>query len=251
MKDHPPQWNLARVLSHRGWWSRRAAVALVRAGKVSVCGRVMDEASALVSPKAHIVVSGLTLPGLGTVCLWRYHKACGLLVSHRDSQGRRTIFDVLPSCLRKEAGRLRTVGRLDRNSEGLLLLTNDGALKRFLELPRSGILRKYRVRVQGLPRESDLLRLSRGLCVEGTRYRSVRTRLLRCGRSNAWLEMQLSEGRNREIRKLCGFFGWRVNRLIRTHYGPWHLGSLRIGEAASARLQDLSHVPPTILRERS
>ncbi|MDF3075669.1 MAG: rluB, partial [Alphaproteobacteria bacterium] len=170
-----------------------------------------------------IMVDGQKLPAAERTRLWRYHKPAGLIVSNRDPEGRQTIFDTLPSGL----PRVISVGRLDYNSEGLLLLTNDGALARKLELPSTGWTRRYRVRVHGSVPERALADMARGMTVDGVQYGPIKARLDRTQRSNAWLTLALEEGKNREIRKVMEYIGVPVSRLIRIGYGPFALGDLQ------------------------
>ncbi|MEM6489570.1 MAG: pseudouridine synthase, partial [Pseudomonadota bacterium] len=170
--------------------------------------------------------------------LWRYHKPAGLVTSARDEQGRPTVFDRLPPNL----PRVVSVGRLDLASEGLLLLTNDGGLKRRLELPSTGWLRRYRVRVRGTPRPDTLAPLERGIEVEGERFQPMQVALDRQQGANAWLTVGLREGRNREIRRAMEAVGLEVNRLIRVSYGPFQLGDLAAGAVDEVR--------PRVLRDQ-
>lgn len=177
------------------------------------------------TPDQRITVDGKPLPVPEAPRLFRFHKPRGLLTAARDPHGRPTIYDGLPA----ELPRLMPVGRLDMNSEGLLLLTNDGELKRRLELPSTGWVRRYRVRVFGRVEEAALARLGDGVVVEGVAYGPIRARLDSQRGDNAWLTMALTEGRNREIRRVCEHLGYRVNRLIRLAYGPFQLGGLPRG----------------------
>ncbi|MBV9552328.1 MAG: pseudouridine synthase, partial [Alphaproteobacteria bacterium] len=178
-----------------------------------------------VTMASDIRVDGLPLPEPQRPRLWRYHKPAGLVTTHRDEKGRRTVFDALP----KELPRLISIGRLDLNSEGLLLLTNDGALARRLELPATGWLRRYKVRVHGTVDPARLAALEKGLTVDGVRYGSIRVQLERQQGSNAWLALSLREGKNREVRRVLEQLGYPVTRLIRLAYGPFQLGHLARG----------------------
>ncbi len=216
---------IAKVIARAGICSRRDAEKLIAAGRVSVDGTVIRSPALDVTPDQAIVVDGKPLPGAERTRLFRLHKKRGLVTTARDPQGRPTVFDALPPGL----PRLISIGRLDINSEGLLLLTNDGELARRLELPATGWVRRYRVRVNGDVEPSALKKLADGIIVDGVRYGAVRAALDRQQGDNAWLTMSLTEGRNREIRKLCEHFGWQVNRLIRIAYGPFQLGVLEAG----------------------
>ncbi len=192
----------------------------------------------VVTEASRIVVDGKPLQAAEPTRLWRYHKKAGLMTTHRDPQNRTTLFELLPATM----PRVVSVGRLDINSEGLLLLTNDGALARRLELPANGWLRRYRVRVHGKPEPEQLAALAKGVTVEGVRYGPIRAVLDRQQGANAWLTVAITEGRNREIRKVMAHLGFSVTRLIRVSYGPFQLGLLEPGE--------VDEVPARVLREQ-
>ncbi|MBM3569136.1 MAG: rRNA pseudouridine synthase [Alphaproteobacteria bacterium] len=216
---------LAKWIARAGLCSRREAERWILAGRVAVDGAAVASPALDIDDPARIAVDGRPLPGADKARLWRYHKPRGLLVSHRDPQGRPTVFQGLPA----ELGRVISVGRLDFNSEGLLLLTNDGALARRLELPETGWARRYRVRVHGKPEAAALERLAQGVRVGGIAYGPIKAALERQQGSNAWLTLSLAEGKNREVRKVLEAQGLFVNRLIRTAYGPFQLGQLEPG----------------------
>lgn len=234
---------IAKRLARAGLCSRRDAERWIAAGRVEVDGRVLDSPALTVLPHQRIVVDGRALGAVEPTALWRYHKPSGLVTTNRDPQGRETIFDRLPPSL----PRVMTVGRLDLTTEGLLLLTNDGELARFLELPSTGWARRYRVRVRGRPDEAALARLAAGVTVDGVRYGPVHAALDRTQGANAWLTMSIREGKNREVRRICEQLGLTANRLIRTAYGPFQLGKLERGavERVPERVlrQQLSHWP--------
>jgi 23S rRNA pseudouridine2605 synthase len=193
----------------------------------------------LVVTAAHdIRVDGEPIPAPDRVRLWRYHKPAGLVTTHRDEKGRPTVFDALP----KELPRLISVGRLDLNSEGLLLLTNDGALARRLELPATGWMRRYKVRVHGVVDPPRLAALAGGITIDGVAYGTIRASLERVQGSNAWIAMTLAEGKNREVRRVLEHLGLQVTRLIRLSYGPFQLGALERGAIAE--------VPRKVLAEQ-
>lgn len=217
---------IAKIMAHAGLCSRREAEAWIMAGRVSVDDEVLTSPAKVVSPINKILIDNKPFrwPISGPK-LWLYHKPDGLLVTNRDPQGRPTIFDHLP----KSLPRVVAVGRLDLNSEGLLLLTNDGALARYLELPKNALTRHYRVRVYGnLP--LDLVeKLAAGVTVDGVRFAPIELEIDKVTGRNAWLYMTLREGKNREIRKVLAHFELQVNRLIRQAYGPFRLHGIEPG----------------------
>ncbi len=228
---------IAKRMARAGLCSRRDAERWIADGRVEVNGNKLESPAFTVSATDHIVVDGKPLPKKERSRLWRYHKPVGLVTSHRDEKGRDTVFDKLPD----EMPRVISVGRLDINSEGLLLLTNDGELARRLELPATGWKRKYRVRVHGHPRESDMAKLAKGLTIEGVRYGSIEAVVDSTKGANSWLTVSLREGKNREIRKVMEHLGYTVSRLIRVSYGPLQLGELESGavdEVKSKILRD-------------
>lgn len=222
---------IAKVLSRAGIASRREAERMIEAGRVAVNGSVIDSPALNVGPADRITVDGTPVEAADRPRLWLYHKPPGLVTSAADEKGRPTVFGALPEGM----PRVMSVGRLDLNSEGLLLLTNDGGIKRRLELPETGWLRKYRVRVKGAPTDADLAPLRAGIEVDGVRYRAMEVRLDRQQGANAWLTIGLREGRNREIRRALGDLGFQVNRLIRISYGPFRLGELAPGAVEEVR----------------
>ncbi len=213
---------IAKVIARAGVCSRREAERLIAEDRVAVNGERLDSPAVNVTATQRITIDGEVLPAPAPPRLWRYHKPAGLITSASDPQGRPTVFASLPP----ELGRLLSVGRLDMNSEGLLLLTNDGALKRRLELPASGWIRRYRVRVHGRVEPRKLAGLEQGVRVDGVDYGPIRAELERQTGANAWLKMALTEGKNREVRKVLEHVGLAVNRLIRVAYGPFQLGRL-------------------------
>lgn len=216
---------IAKRLARAGLCSRRDAERWIAAGRVSVNGKVLTSPACVVTASDHIVVDGKPLPDAERSRVWRYHKPAGLVTSHRDPQGRPTVFERLPETM----PRVISVGRLDLNSEGLLLLTNDGALARELEIPSRGWIRRYRVRVHGQVDPERLVPLERGVTIEGVKYGPIKAILDRQQGANAWLTVSLSEGKNREVRRVMEYLGWPVTRLIRVAYGPFQLGNLPEG----------------------
>lgn len=216
---------IAKRLSRAGVCSRREAERWIADGRISVDGEKISEPGTLVTESSDIRVDGKPVAAPQATRLWRYHKPAGLLCTNKDPDGRDTIFDWLP----KHLPRVMTVGRLDFDSEGLLLLTNDGGLARQLELPETGWLRRYRVRMFGTPGEKEIAALKKGVVVEGRRYGSIEATVDSSKGANAWLTVSLREGKNREIRKVFDHLGYPVSRLIRTAYGPFQLGKLDRG----------------------
>lgn len=231
----PEGERIAKVLSRRGVASRREAERLIAAGEVTVNGAVITSPALNITPRDRITVSGHPLPAEEPARLWLYYKPEGLVTSEADEKGRETVFANLP----EDMPRVMSVGRLDLNSEGLLLLTNDGALKRRLELPSTGWLRKYRVRVNGNPTDADLEPLRRGITVDGERFQPMIVTLDRIQGANAWVTVGLREGKNREIRRAMSAIDLYVNRLIRVSYGPFRLGDLEPGQVEEVRAKVL------------
>lgn len=235
----PPEGDrIAKVLSRAGVASRREAERMIELGLVSVNGKTIDSPALNVTAKDRITVDGKPIAEPEPARLWLYYKPDGLVTSNNDEKGRDTIFDHLP----EDLPRVMSVGRLDLNSEGLLLLTNDGGLKRKLELPSTGWLRKYRVRVNGNPTEPDLDPLRRGITVDGEKFQPMIVVLDRIQGANAWLTVGLREGKNREIRRAMAAINLTVNRLIRVSYGPFRLGDMTPG--------DVSEVKGRVLRDQ-
>jgi 23S rRNA pseudouridine2605 synthase len=216
---------IAKVLARAGLCSRRDAERWIAEGRVTLDGTVLTSPAVNVTEASDVRVDGKPLPEPDRQRLWRYHKPAGLVTTHRDERGRPTVFDALP----KELPRLISIGRLDLNSEGLLLLTNDGALARRLELPATGWVRRYKVRVHGELDPARLAGLERGIKIDGVAYGPIRARPERQQGSNAWLTLSLQEGKNREVRRVLEHLGYPVSRLIRLAYGPFQLGHLPRG----------------------
>ncbi len=229
---------IAKVIARSGLCSRREAEVLVQQGRVELDGETVEQPGTTVRAGQKVTVDGERLPATEAARLFRFHKPDGVLTAARDPQGRRTIVDVLPADL----PRLMPVGRLDMTSEGLLLLTNDGELKRHLELPATGWLRRYRVRVFGKVEPEALKALEKGLTLDGERFGPIRASLDRVQGRNAWLTVALREGKNREVRRVCQHLGLTVNRLIRISYGPFQLGALKTGA--------VEEVPAKVLQEQ-
>lgn len=225
------QERIAKRLARAGVASRRDAEAMIAAGRVAVNGKVLSSPAFNVTMDDRIEVDGKPIPAIERTRLFLFHKPAGVVTTNRDPHGRKTVFDILPQGL----PRLLSVGRLDIATEGLLLLTNDGGLSRILELPSTGWLRRYRVRVHGEPDAERLAALQDGIAVDGVFYGAVDASIDRIQGSNAWLTIGLREGKNREVRNILGALGLVVNRLIRISYGPFQLADLEPGEVREIR----------------
>ena len=243
MSDIKPQ-RLAKWIAQSGLCSRRVAEDWILGGRVNVDGKPTLEPAQNIDHPNRIMVDGAQLPDPQGIKLFRLHKPRGLLVAERDPEGRPTVFDALP----KSLPRLHAVGRLDLNSEGLLLLTTDGAFKRRLELPETGLPRTYRVRAFGRIGPRDIEKMAHGMVIDGMVYEPIHAKVEpRPGKedvpayaaANHWLRMTLHEGKNREIRKVLAHFGLQVSRLIRTSYGPISLGTLRPAELREVGKKEL------------
>jgi 23S rRNA pseudouridine2605 synthase len=229
---------IAKWLARAGIASRRDAEKLVAEGKVKLNGKKVEGPATFVAAGDRVSVEGKSVAAAERTRLFRYHKPEGLVTTHRDPQGRPTVFEKLPAAL----PRVVSIGRLDITSEGLLLLTNDGELARRLELPANGWLRRYRVRVFGAVDERSLAKLARGVTIEGVAYGPIEAGLDSRQGANAWLTVSLKEGKNREVRRVMAHLGLQVTRLIRVAYGPFQLGALPRG--------GVEEVHPRIMREQ-
>ncbi|MDR3505734.1 MAG: pseudouridine synthase [Acidocella sp.] len=218
---------IAKFLSRAGVTSRRDAEAMIEAGRVRLNNQPVTQPATFVKPGDMVLVDGKPVSEPERTRLWRYHKPDGLVTTHKDPEGRPTVFESMPPGM----PRVISIGRLDLTSEGLLLLTNDGALARRLELPATGWLRRYRVRVHGGVSPEKLKRLASGMQVEGVQYGPIEAHIDSVQRSNTWLSMSLHEGKNREIRRVMQALELPVTRLIRVAYGPFQLGTLPRGAA--------------------
>ncbi len=235
---------IAKVIARAGICSRRDAEKLIAEGRVALNGKTLNSPAIAILPGAIVTVDGKPIPDQEKTRLWRYHKPSGLVTSHRDPQGRPTVFANLASNL----PRVVSVGRLDINSEGLLLLTNDGELARNLELPAQGWIRRYRVRLFGKVRQADLDGLAKGIVIDGVRYGPVIAELERAKGHNAWATIALKEGKNREVKRLMEHLGLKVARLIRVSFGPFqlgHLGSGIVDEISSKVWREQLGIPKT------
>jgi 23S rRNA pseudouridine2605 synthase len=229
---------IAKWLARAGAASRRDAERLIAEGRVKLNNKPVAHPATFVQSGDVVLVNGAPVEPPARTRLWRYHKPPGLMTTHRDPEGRPTVFERLPPGM----PRVISIGRLDLNSEGLLLLTNDGALARQLELPSTGWLRRYRVRAHGIVNEAALAALARGVTVDGMRYGPIEAGLDARKGENVWLTVSLREGRNREVRRVMAHLGLQVNRLIRVAYGPFQLGRLPRGA--------VEEVPARVMREQ-
>ncbi|MEN5083173.1 pseudouridine synthase [Bosea sp. TWI1241] len=222
---------IAKVMARAGVASRRDSEAMIAEGRVSVNGTVIDSPALDVGPADVVLVDGEALPARERTRLWLYHKPRGLVTTNHDPEGRPTVFDALP----EDLPRVLSIGRLDINTEGLLLLTNDGGLARMLELPETGWLRRYRVRAFGQVTQDRLDTLRDGVTIDGVHYGPVVAQFEREQGANTWLTVDLREGKNREVKTILEHLGLQVNRLIRISFGPFQLGDIPEGEAEEIR----------------
>ena len=229
---------IAKFLAQTGVASRRDAEELIRQGRVTINGETITSPAINVSGEEKILLDGERLPEKENTRLWLYYKPTGLVTTHKDEKGRNTVFDNLPPTL----PRVISVGRLDLNSEGLLLLTNSGELAHKLELPANGWTRRYKVRVFGQIKDKDLQKMRDGVTIDGINYGSIKAEIESAQGANTWLKVTLTEGKNREIRKVMKYFGLEVSRLIRLSYGPFQLGAMKKGE--------VKEIPQKVLREQ-
>ena len=234
-QEHKPGERVAKVIARAGLASRREAEAWIAAGRVAVNGAVIASPACNVTAQDQVTIDGAPLPARERTRLFLYHKPRGLMTTHADPQGRPTIFEHLPA----ELPRLISVGRLDFNTEGLLLLTNDGALARVLELPATGWLRRYRVRAHGKVNQAQLDQLRAGLTLSGVHYGAIEATIERVQGANLWLTFAIREGKNREVRNVLGHLGLDVTRLIRVSFGPFQLAELKAGEVEEIRTRIL------------
>ncbi|HEY2068031.1 MAG TPA: pseudouridine synthase [Rhizomicrobium sp.] len=228
---------LSKIIARAGICSRRDAEKLITDGRVALNGETVTQQGTRATEDHLITVDGKPILEPEPTRLWRYHKPAGLVTTHRDPEGRPTVFTNLP----RHLPRVVSVGRLDVNSEGLLLLTNDGTLARKLELPAAGWTRKYRVRLFGRVTQEDLDKLKPGRKIDGVRYAPITVELERAKGLHAWANVGLTEGKNREVKRLMESLGFKVSRLIRVQFGPFHLGQLGEG--------DVEEIAPKVWRE--
>jgi 23S rRNA pseudouridine2605 synthase len=233
-KSREPQ-RIAKLLARAGIASRREIERMVAEGRIAINGQAIDTPATLIESLHGVTVDGKPVKPPAPARLFRFHKPAGLLTTERDPAGRPTIYDRLP----RDLPRVMPVGRLDLSTEGLLLLTTDGELKRQLELPSTGVPRTYRARAYGNVTQAQLEELMLGVEIDGIRYGSINANLERRTGANVWIEMTLTEGKNREVRRVLEYLGLKVSRLIRTSYGPFSLGDMPAGAVDEIRQHDL------------
>lgn len=229
--EKEPQERIAKRMARAGLCSRREAEKWILDGRVKVNNKPLTTPAFTVSDRDKVEVDGKIISQKERTRLWMFHKPAGTVTTNQDPEGRKTIFELMP----EDLPRLMSVGRLDINTEGLLLMTNDGGLSRVLELPATGWLRRYRVRVHGRVRQEDLDQLQDGIAVEGILYGAIEAKIEHEQGTNAWLSVALREGKNREIKKVLGHLGLDVTRLIRISFGPFQLGDLPTGAVREIR----------------
>jgi 23S rRNA pseudouridine2605 synthase len=237
---------IAKLLARAGVASRREIERMIADGRVAIEGKVLDTPAVKLLNLRGVTVDGKPVGRAEEARLYAFHKPSGLITAERDPAGRPTIYDALRNALPKGTPRLMPVGRLDFTTEGLLLLTNDGELKRAMELPSSGIPRTYRARAFGDITQAQLDDLSHGVEIDGMRYGSIEADLERGSGRNRWIVLTLTEGKNREVRRVLEHLGLEVSRLLRTGYGPFELGDLPRGQAVQIRHADVERFIGTL-----
>jgi len=246
--DRPAGDRIAKLLARAGVASRREVERMIADGRVAISGKVVETPATLLTSLRGVTVDGNAVAKPERTRLFVFHKPSGLLTTEHDPRGRPTIYDALRNALPKDSPRLMPVGRLDYNTEGLLLLTNDGEFKRALELPATAIERTYRARAFGDVSQAQLEELIHGVTVEGVRFGRIDANLERRTGRNQWIELTLTEGKNREVRKVLEYLGLDVSRLIRTSYGPITLADLPRGAAAEIRKEDVERLRSSVKR---
>lgn len=242
MADERSQYRIAKLLARAGIASRREVERMIAEGRIAKDGVALDTPATVLASLDGVTVDGAPVAAAEPTRLFLFHKPAGVLTAERDPAGRATIYDRLP----KDLPRLVPVGRLDLNTEGLLLMTTDGEFKRQLELPATGVERSYRARAYGQVSQQQLEELIHGVEVEGVRYGAIDANLERRTGANVWIEMTLAEGKNREVRRVLEYLGLRVSRLIRTRYGPFVLGDLPVGDIGEVRGADIATFRQTL-----
>jgi 23S rRNA pseudouridine2605 synthase len=234
-ETRPEGERIAKLLARAGIASRREVERMIAEGRVALDGKALDTPATILANLRGVTVDGKPVGAAEATRLFAFHKPAGLITAERDPAGRPTIYTALRNALPKDTPRLMPVGRLDLNTEGLLLLTNDGGLKRTLELPATKVPRTYRARAFGDVSQAQLEALIEGVTIDGMRYGSIDANLERSSGRNLWVEMTITEGKNREVRRVLEYLGLKVNRLIRIGYGPFNLGDLARGQAVELK----------------
>lgn len=247
-EGRPDGDRIAKLLARAGVASRREIERMIDDGRIALDGKVLDTPATFLESLRGVTVDGKPVGKAEPTRLFAFHKPTGLLTAERDFSGRATIYSALTNALPKDTPRLMPIGRLDLNTEGLLLLTNDGGLKRAMELPSSGIERSYRARTFGEVTQSQLEDLMDGVEIDGVRYGSINANMERRTGRNQWIQVTITEGKNREVRRVLEHLGLEVSRLIRTSYGPFELGELGRGQAAEIRKGDLGRFQSQLKR---
>jgi len=253
-ENRPEGDRIAKLLSRAGVASRREVERMIADGRVALHGKTLETPATILTSLRGVSVDGKPVAAAEPTQLYAFHKPTGLITAERDPAGRATIYDALRNALPKDAPRVMPIGRLDLNTEGLLLLTNDGGVKRLMELPSTGIPRTYRARAFGEVTQEQLEDLSEGVEIEGMRYGPIDANLERgsgkSGSRNVWIEMTITEGKNREVRRVLEYLDLKVNRLIRTAYGPFLLGDLPRGGASRIRKGDADRFLSSLKQDR-
>ncbi|MFL0356307.1 pseudouridine synthase [Erythrobacter sp. GH1-10] len=253
-EDRPEGDRIAKLLARAGVASRREIERMIADKRITLNGKPVETPATFLTSLRGVSVDGKPVTAPEPTQLYAFHKPTGLITAERDPKGRATIYDALVNALPKDTPRVMPIGRLDLNTEGLLLLTNDGGLKRQMELPANGVPRTYRARAFGEVSQEQLESLSEGVEIDGVRYGSIDANLDHgsggSGVKNHWIEMTITEGKNREVRRVLEYLGLKVNRLIRTAYGPFHLGDLPRGQAARIRKGDLDRFRSSLKQGR-
>jgi len=224
-KKEVPQ-RIAKLIAHSGAYSRRDAEKLIYEGKVEVDGQILTSPAILVDGSEKIVINGKKINTNFHTKIWLLNKPKGFISTSKDPQGRKTIFDLLP----KNINHIMPIGRLDLNTEGLLLFTNDGNLSRYMEHPDNKIIRKYKIKVRGKVAEDLIANIRENITISRVQYNIITANIISYSQSNTWLSIEISEGKNREIRNICEHFRLQINRLIRTNFGPFELNNIQKGE---------------------
>ena len=247
--DRPQGHRIAKLLARAGIASRREVERMIGDGRVAIDGKVLDTAATIIPDLKGVTVDGKPVGKPQPARLFCFNKPPGLLTAERDFSGRATIYDALRNALPEDAARVMPIGRLDISTEGLLLLTNDGELKRAMELPSTGIPRTYRARAFGDVSQTQLEDLMDGITIDGVRYGQIDANLERRTGRNQWIEMTITEGKNREVRNVLEYLGLQVSRLMRIAYGPFTLGNLQRGGASEVKQVEVERYRKQLSRD--